>query len=218
MDTNRLKRFAVEARNILMQGVKNRLQAIGFDLKTGIPAEMPQKMEGGAVFMGDTVTTDFYSRWMSLYNNIQARGIKQVAEEAAYTWFNRFMAIRIMQKQGFISPVLTYESEDVRVPVIVSEARQGRMPQMAADVHDKLMALLDDDSKTNEQFALLIVAYCHENPIINKCFGAIADYTELLLPQNILAEGGFVNMLNDTEFITDDDFRSAELIGWLYQF
>lgn len=218
MDTNRLKRFAVEARNILMQGVKNRLQAIGFDLKTGRPAEMPQKMEGGAVFMGDTVTTDFYSRWMSLYNNIQARGIKQVAEEAAYTWFNRFMAIRIMQKQGFISPVLTYESEDVRVPVIVSEARQGRMPQMAADVHDKLMALLDDASKTNEQFALLIVAYCHENPIINKCFGAIADYTELLLPQNILVEGGFVNMLNDTEFITDDDFRSAELIGWLYQF
>lgn len=218
MDTNRLKRFATEARNILMQGVKNRLQAIGFDLKTGTPSEMPQKMEGGAVFMGDTVTTDFYSRWMSLYNNICARGIKQVAEEAAYTWFNRFMAIRIMQKQGFISPVLAYESEEVRVPVIVSEARQGRMPQMAADVHDKLMELLDDDSKTNEQFALLIVAYCHENPIINKCFGAIADYTELLLPQNILAEGGFVSMLNQTGFITDEDLHSPELIGWLYQF
>ena len=243
MDTNRLKRFAVEARNILMQGVKNRLRAIGFDLKTGKPTEMPRKMEGGAVFMGDTVTTDFYSRWLSLYNNIQARGIKQVAEEAAYTWFNRLMAIRIMQKQGFISPVLAYESEEVRVPVIVSEARQGRMPQMAADVHDKLMELLDDDSKTNEQFALLIVAYCHENPIINKCFGTIADYTELLLPQNILAEGGFVSMLNrlscesndglaqslpsregerpkanDTDSITDEDFRSPELIGWLYQF
>ena len=107
MDTNRLKRFAVEARNILMQGVKNRLQAIGFDLKTGIPAEMPQMMEVGAVIMGDTVTTDFYSRWMSLYNNIQARGIKQAAEEAAYTWFNRFMAIRIMKKQGILTPVLT---------------------------------------------------------------------------------------------------------------
>ena len=218
MDTNRLKRFATEARNILMQGVKNRLQAIGFDLNTGQPTEMPQKVEGGAVFMGDTVTTDFYSRWMSLYNNICARGIKQVAEEAAYTWFNRFMAIRIMQKQGFISPVLAYESEEVRVPVIVSEARQGRMPKMAADVHDKLMALLDDDSKTNEQFALLIVAYCHENPIINKCFGAIADYTELLLPQNILAEGGFVSLLNNTPFISEQDFHSSELIGWLYQF
>lgn len=218
MDTNRLKRFATEARNTLMQGVKNRLQAIGFDLKTGQPAEMPQKMEGGAVFMGDTVTTDFYSRWLSLYNNICARGIKQVAEEAAYTWFNRLVAIRIMQKQGFISPVLAYESEEVHVPVIVSEARQGRMPQMAADVHDKLMYLLDDDSKTNEQFALLIVAYCHENLIINKCFGAIADYTELLLPQNILAEGGFVSMLNQLSCERDEDFRSAELIGWLYQF
>lgn len=218
MDTNRLKRFAVEARNILMQGVKNRLQALGFDLKTGTPSDLPQNMEGGAVFMGDTVSADFYRRWMSLNSSIHTRGIRQVAEEAAYTWFNRFMAIRIMQKQGFISPVLAYESEDVRVPVIVSEARQGRMPQMAEDVRGKLMELLDDDSKTNEQFALLIVAYCHENPIINKCFGNIADYTELLLPQNILAEGGFVSMLNDTAFITDDDFRSAELIGWLYQF
>ena len=218
MDTNRLKRFAVEARNILMQGVRNRLQALGFDLKTGTPAELPQKMEGGAVFMGDTVSPDFYRRWMSLLGSIRARGIRQVAEEAAYTWFNRLVAIRIMQKQGFISPVLAYESEEVRVPVIVSEARQGRVPQMADDVRGKLTELLDDDSKTNEQFALLIVAYCHESPIINKCFGTIADYTELLLPQNILAEGGFVSMLNQTEFITDEDFHSPELIGWLYQF
>lgn len=69
-----------------------------------------------------------------------------------------------------------------------------------------------------EQFAILITAWCHDNPIINKCFGSIADYTELLLPNNILAEGGFVDMLNHTEFITDEDFKSPELIGWLYQF
>ncbi len=168
--------------------------------------------------MGDIVSTDFYRRWMSLYNNVQSRSIKEVAEEAAYTWFNRFMAIRIMAKQDFIAPVLEYESEEVRVPVIVSEARQGRMPQMKEAVRNQLMELLDDDSKTNEQFALLIVAYCHENPIINNCFGAIADYTELLLPQNILSEGGFVDMINHTEFITDEQYVSAELIGWLYQF
>ena len=218
MDTGRLKRFATEARNILMQGVKHRLQALGFDLKTGQPSEMPQQMEGGAVFMGDIVSTDFYRRWMSLYSNVQSRSIKEVAEEAAYTWFNRFMAIRIMAKQDFIAPVLEYESEEVRVPVIVSEARQGRMPQMKDAVRNQLMELLDDDSKTNEQFALLIVAYCHENPIINNCFGAIADYTELLLPQNILSEGGFVDMINHTEFISDEQYASAELIGWLYQF
>lgn len=218
MDTNRLKRFATEARNILMQGVKHRLQALGFDLKTGKPSEMPQQMEGGAVFMGDIVSADFYRRWMSLYNNVQSRSIKEVAEEAAYTWFNRFMAIRIMAKQDFIAPVLEYESEDVRIPIIVSEARQGRMPEMKEAVRNQLMELLEDDSKTSEQFALLIVAFCHENPIINKCFGAIADYTELLLPQNILSEGGFVDMINHTEFITDEQYASAELIGWLYQF
>jgi hypothetical protein len=89
---------------------------------------------------------------------------------------------------------------------------------MSEAMHEKLMALLNDDSKTNDQFALLIVAYCLQNPIIHKCFGSIADYTEMLLPQNILADGGFVDMLNHTEFITDSDFASPELIGWLYQF
>jgi len=218
MDTGRLKRFATEARNILMTGVKQRLQALGFDLKTGTASEMPQAMEGGAVFMGDVVSADFYKKWMSLYNNIQARKIKEVAEEAAYTWFNRFMAIRIMEKQDFISPVLSFESEDVKIPVIVSEARQGRMPTMTEAERSQLMELLEDDCKTSEQFALLIVAYCHENAIINNCFGNIADYTELLLPQNILSEGGFEHMLNNTEFISEEDYKSPELIGWLYQF
>ncbi len=218
MDTGRLKRFATEARTILMQGVKNRLQALGFDLKTGETQEIPQKMEGGAVFMNDVVSSDFYNRWMSLYNNVKARSIREVAEEAAYTWFNRFMAIRIMEKRGFISPILEYESDDIHVPVIVNEATQGRLPQMTENVRTQLLELLDDPSKTSEQFALLIVAYCHDNPIINKCFGTIADYTELLLPVNILSEGGFLDMVNHTEFITEEQYASAELIGWLYQF
>ena len=218
MDTGRLKRFATEARNILMQGVKNRLQALGFDLRTGNVEELPQEMEGGAVFMNDVVSTDFYHRWMSLYNNVQARSIREVAEEAAYTWFNRFMAIRIMEKRGFIAPVLEYESDGIHIPAIVNEATQGRLPQMTEAVRSQLMDLLDDPSKISEQFALLIVAYCHDNPIINSCFGAIADYTELLLPVNILSDGGFIDMVNETEFITEEQYASAELIGWLYQF
>ncbi len=218
MDTNRLKRFATEARTILMQGVSHRLQALGFDLQTGQPEEIPQQMEGGAVFMNDVVSLDFYQKWMSLYRNIQARSIREVAEEAAYTWFNRFMAIQIMEKQGFVAPVLEYESEDIRVPAIVSDAVQGRLPEMREAERRQLMDLLEDPSKTEEQFALLIVAFCHANAIINKCFGAISDYTELLLPQNILSETGFLTMLNHTEFITEQPYASAELIGWLYQF
>ena len=218
MDTGRLKRFATEARKILMQGVKNRLQSLGFDLKTGQAQELPQEMEGGAVFMNDVVSTDFYRKWMSLYQNVQARSIREVAEEAAYTWFNRFMAIRIMEKRGFIAPVLEFESDDIHIPAIVNEATQGRLPQMTEAIRNQLMDLLDDPSKVSEQFALLIVAYCHDNPIINKCFGAIADYTELLLPVNILSDGGFIDMVNETEFITEEQYASAELIGWLYQF
>ena len=217
MDTNRLKRFATEARNILMQGVAHRLSALGF-LPDGSVTEEPQQQGGGATFMGDTVTQDFFDKWHSLHRAVTERSVAKVAEEAAYTWFNRLVAIRILVKNGLAAPVLEYESEDVLVPLLVSEARQGRLPEMDADSLRKLTALLEDDSKTSEQFALLIVAYCHGNPIINKCFGRISDYTELLLPSNILTEGGFVYLLNHTEFIAEEDFRSPELIGWLYQF
>ena len=128
------------------------------------------------------------------------------------------MAIRIMTKNGLIPPVLQYESPGVYVPLIVSEARQGRLPQMGEEERSRLMPLLDDDSRTAEQFSLLIVAFCHATPILHRCFGHIADYTELLLPANILAEGGFVDLINHTDFIAEEDYRSSELIGWLYQF
>lgn len=217
METNKLKRFATEARNILMQGVVHRFTALGFRAD-GTPVEEPQLLGGGATFMGDTVTEDFYHKWQSLAAAIRRHGLKDVAEEAAYTWFNRLMAIRIMTKNGLIPPVLQYESSGVYVPLIVSEARQGRLPQMNEEERSRLMPLLDDDSRTAEQFSLLIVAFCYATPILHRCFGHIADYTELLLPANILAEGGFVDLINHTDFIAEEDYRSSELIGWLYQF
>ena len=217
METNKLKRFATEARNILMQGVAHRFTALGFQ-PDGTPVEEPQLLGGGATFMGDTVTEDFYHKWQSLAAAIRRHGLKDVVEEAAYTWFNRLMAIRIMTKNGLIPPVLQYESPGVYVPLIVSEARQGRLPQMNEEERSRLMPLLDDDSRTAEQFSLLIVAFCHATPVIHRCFGHIADYTELLLPANILAEGGFVDLINHTDFIAEEDYRSSELIGWLYQF
>ena len=217
MDTNRLKRFATEARNILMQGVAHRFTALGF-LPDGNVTEEPLPLGGGATFMGDTVSEDFYQKWCSLQRAVKAHSIEEVAEEAAYTWFNRMVAIRIMVKNGLISPVLQYESEGVHIPLLVSEARQGRMTDMSTDEQRKLEDLLLDDSKTDDQFRILIVAFCHANPVINSCFGHISDYTELLLPTNILAEGGFVDMLNNTEFISEEDYHSPELIGWLYQF
>jgi hypothetical protein len=218
MDINGLKRFATEARTILIQGVRNRVEGLGFDLKSGQPAALPQLEGGGTVFMDETQSEAFYDRWMSLYNHIRNRGVKDVVEEAAYTWFNRLVAIRIMSQLHFITPVLKYESDEIHIPVIVSEARHGRLPEMQEKLRDELRELLMDDAKTNEQFAILIVAFCRSCPVIHQCFGAISDYTELLLPQDILREGGFVDRLNHTDFIKEEDYQSPELIGWLYQF
>lgn len=218
MDTNRIKRFATEARNILKAGIAAKINTLGFDKNGNVAEEnKPQLMQGGSLWNEQLQTEGFYYQWMSLYNRIQQKGINEVYEEAAYTWFNRLCAIRILQKNKLCSPVLAY-ADAARTPVIVDEGRQGRIPQMKEELRQRLVELLDDDTKVTEQFAILITAWCHDNPIINQCFGSIADYTELLLPNNILAEGGFVDMLNHTEFITDEDFQSPELIGWLYQF
>ena len=218
MQTNAIKRFATEARNKLKEGIAAKIRTLGFDKKGNVAEEhRPQLMQGGTHWNGQLLPETFYHQWTSLYNRIQQKGISEVYEEAAYTWFNRLCAIRILQKNDLCAPVLDY-TDAARTPFIVDEARQGRLPEMNDEMRSRLNDLLDDDTKVTEQFAVLINAWCHDNPIIHSCFGAMADYTELLLPNNILTEGGFVDMLNHTDFITDADYRSPELIGWLYQF
>lgn len=220
METNQIKKFAQEARKVLLEGIDNKLGLLGFD-KQGYIAEekMPVKGTDHIVFMSKVITDmTFYDKWMSLRERIIEKGIKEVKEEAAYTWFNRFVAIRIMVKNGFTEPVLEYQSASLRLPRIVADARRGIYAPMSESDRAYLMELLDNDALITEQFTLLIINYCHRNPILSACFGSMDDYTELLLPVNILAEGGFVDMLNHTEFITEDDYRQSELIGWLYQF
>ena len=218
MDTNKLKRFAGEARVKLKAGVAGMLRLYGFDAD-GNASSMPERITGGAIFNGATIADEtFYDKWMSLYNAIQAHGVKEIYEEVAYTWFNRFMAIRIMRKNGFISPVLEYSNPELRIPAIVADARRGAIPPMREVDRRRLQDLLTDDSRTNEQFAILTVAFCQDNPVLKACFGRINDYTEFLLPKTVLAPGDFVDMINDTPFISDDDYLHSELIGWLYQF
>lgn len=219
MDTNRLKKFAVDARNKIKAGVEAKLSTLGFDSQGNVPDSMkPQLMQGGSLWNGQLMTESFYHQWMTLYDAVRNHGVHHIYEEAAYTWFNRLVAIRILQKNGIIEPVLTYVDE-ARTPKIVDDARSaGRIPPMPEADRQRLMELLNDDTKVTEQFAILISSYCHANPIIRQSFGRMADYTELLLPNNILAENGFIDDLNHTEFITDEDYKSSELIGWLYQF
>lgn len=242
MDTNKLKRFATEARNKIRQGVARKLLTLGFSAE-GEPADFPRQLQGVTLYRGQQLEESFYEKWVALYEAIQRHGVSELCEEVAYTWFNRLIAIRILQKNGFIDRVLSFDNAAIRVPHIVSEARQGRIPAMDTAERLRLRAIINDPTKTYDQFSLLITAFCHATPILNRCFGSIDDYTSLLLPDDILDEGGFIDMLNrmssesndelaqslpsreegspkgnNTPFISDDDFRTTELLGWLYQF
>lgn len=217
MNTTKLKTFAAEARNTLKRGVMNRILTLGFD-EQGHVVQAPQEIEGGAVFMGETLSEDFYKKWVNLRQRIEEKSLREVLEEAAYTWFNRLMAIRIMQMNRLIDPVLDYRSDSVKLPILLTDAMRGALPAMPDDERVRLKRLLIDPTRTAEQFALLITAFCHNTPVIDRCFGKIADYTELLLPNDILEENGFLDRLNHTDFISEEDYKTPELIGWLYQF
>lgn len=218
MDTSRLKTFASNAREKIMDGVRLELLKKGFD-KDGHVKFEPTKIQNGTLFDGHVLEEHFYDQWIELKERIETKGIEYVYEETAYTWFNRLIALQILSKNHIINePVLQYSDVDRRIPFIVDEARNGRWNHIDDASKNRALAIINDYTKTAEVFSILISSYCRNTPIINKCFGGIAAYTEILLPSNILSEGNFISMLNDTPYITEEDYSNTELLGWLYQF
>lgn len=216
MNTNQIRKFATEARVRLLKGVSNSLRT--FFRENGEPIIEPKPVQGGCAFGEQTKDEAFLRRWQSLQHQISLHGFRGVVEQVAYTWFNRLVAINILANNNLAEPVLQFANPAVRVPHIVEQARAGHFPEMSAADMAILRELLDNDALTHEQFALLIGCYCTSNPVIRSCFGRVDDHSLLLLPSNILAEGEIVDMLNRSDLISDDDYRSPELIGWLYQF
>ena len=217
METTKLKRFATEARINLMEGVMRRLRVLGFDDKGNVIGKEPELISGATLWRGDEYPEDFHAQWTELARQLRTRGVREVVEEAAYIWFNRLVAIRILAKNNLCEPILI-QDETTGMPKLLADARMNMIPEMDAQHRRRFDKLMDDDTKTTEQFTALISAWCKENPIISSCFGSHNDYVELLLPDNITKPTGFLSLLNNTGFITDADYRSAELIGWLYQF
>ena len=219
MNTSALKRFAQQARNILKSGVEKQLIQWGYNPKTKRFETEPQVIGGGALFGSKMIEdTDFNSKWQALRSAVQSKGAGQVVEEAAYTWFNRLMAIRILAKNGYIPAQMEYTSTESRITTIVQAARQGITPRLDENGQRIFRSLIEDDTRETELFSLLITAYCYENELLQRIFGRIDDYTGLLLPADILAQNGFIELLNTTDAISDEDYTRVELIGWLYQF
>jgi len=218
MNTAKLKTFAQTARNILIEGVSTKVLYWGFDTKGNIIDE-PQKIEGGFILREEIIddpTVPF--KWDALKRAIKQKGINQVVEEAAYTWFNRIMAIRILSKNGYEQSQLEYASDDLNTPIILQRARRGHYAYLNNDEQQRLKTILTDYSQETKAFGILLTGYCHSNKLIKNVFGRLDDYTELLLPDDILNENGFVQYLNSSDAISDEDYKQVELIGWLYQF
>ncbi|MGK0363399.1 MAG: hypothetical protein ACI85O_000444, partial [Saprospiraceae bacterium] len=212
------KTFAQESRKILLKGVANKLRYWGFDAK-GQTTEQPVAVGGGVIFRGQPIDDrTLVTRWNALREAVQKKGMEVVMEEAAYTWFNRMMAMRILSKNGYDLPQLEYVHQDQRLPVIVQQGRRGHYPFLQEAEQQRLQQVVADFSKEQETFTILLVGYCQSHPLLKRVFGKIDDYTEMLLPDDILAEDGFVHLLNTTDAISDAEYQEVELIGWLYQF
>lgn len=212
-----LKTFSQLSRRILIKGVEKKLLYWGFDAKGNV-LEEPMAVEGGYLLRGEGYDdSTVLHKWAALRNAIHKKGMDTVTEEAAYTWFNRFMAIRILSKNQYDQAQLEHEANSM-TPTILARARRGQTSFLKPTEKQRLQKVLTDYSKEKEAFAILIVGYCDQHQLLRSVFGRIDDYTELLLPDDTLEKDGFIQLLNTTDAISEEDYRRVELIGWLYQF
>jgi hypothetical protein len=213
-----IKTFAQQSRTVLMQGVERKLLYWGFSEK-GEVLEEPMKISGGYLLRGEPHDDpNVPNLWSALKRAIATKGIEVVVEEAAYTWFNRMMGIQIMAKNGYDEAQLDYVEGMQHTPMLLQRARQGNYSFLEAKEQERLQKIISDYNKDQEAFALLLTGYCHSHNTLNRVFGKLDDYTELLLPDNMLQDGGFLYLLNTTDAISAEDYQTVELIGWLYQF
>src|SRR5690606_37894918 len=209
MDTNKIKSFAKEARLFLLDGVLQRLNYWGFSA-TGQNDQDLQSTQGGYIFRGQIYTdTSVPAKWTALKDRlVNEEAVKDTIEEAAYTWFNRLMAIKILEENGYLQPTLAY-TEGMRTPLIVQHAKKGMHTLQRKGDQELLLEYLRED-KEEEAFGLLITDLCNRNKLLHNIFGRIDDYTEILLPQNLLQKDGLLDLINSNA-IASTDFKEVEL-------
>lgn len=209
MDKNAIKKFAVWARNELIARVS--LKGVEY----GITEDEMVDTNADSVD-GKVLTANEKKQRQALITEINDKGYKQVMEEVAYTWFNRFSALRFMEVNGYLPShvrVFTDEENNFK-PQIITEAIHLDLDGLDMEkVYE-----LKDAEKTEELYKYLLIVQCNAlNKILPGMFQKIADYTELLLPDNLLRDGSVIQQM--IELIPEDDWKDAvQIIGWLYQF
>lgn len=209
MDKNAVKKFAVWARTELIARVS--LKGVEYGIIEDNIEDANADSVGGKV-----LTADEKKQRQALIAEINDKGYKQVMEEVAYTWFNRFSALRFMEVNGYLPShvrVFTDEENNFK-PQIITEAIHLDLDGLDMEkVYE-----LKDAEKTEELYKYLLIVQCNAlNKILPGMFQRLSDYTELLLPDNLLREGSVIQQM--IELIPEDDWKDAvQIIGWLYQY
>jgi len=214
MDKTAIKNFAVWARKKLIEDIKQKAYEIGITEKE---IKEPQVSTSDTMIIGDrTLNKAEMEQRKSLVSRIKEKGFNNVIEEVAYTWFNRFIALRFMEVNEYLPTgvrVLSSIEPGKKEPDIIKEALN-----IDLDIDRELVYRLQDDNDTETLYRYLLVKQCNAlKEILPGLFEKIEDYTEILLPSNLLGEGSVIRRLVDD--IPEEDFKDqVEIIGWMYQY
>lgn len=214
MDKNAIKKYAVWARNELIARVSQKAQ------QYGITAEGYGDKNADSV-NGVLLSATEKKQRQALIAKIDAEGFEQVMEEVAYTWFNRFTALRFMEVNNYLpshTRVFTNEANEFK-PQILADAISLELEGLDMD---KVYAL-KDANKDEELYKYLLIVQCNAlSSILPGMFQKIADYTELLLPDYLLRSGSVIDRMiaeiKQEYFNVTDENGQLEIIGWLYQY
>lgn len=209
MNKNAIKNFAVSARIMLIQAVTQK--AFEYEI-----TENGKNDPSQAAVNGQSLTSAEQSQRAQLIAQIQAKGFASTMEEAAYTWFNRFIALRFMEVNNYLpSHTRIFSDEDGNFkPEVLTDA-----VNLEIDGLDKELVLELLEQQQNEQlYQYIIITQCNAlNEGLPEMFERIGGWTELLFPKNLLREDSVIaHMVKD---IPESDWNDqVQIIGWLYQY
>ena len=209
MDKNAIKKYAVWARKELIARVTQKAEQYEITEKKTAPADADSI--GGRV-----LTAAEKKQRQALIAKIKQNGFEQVMEEVAYTWFNRFTALRFMEVNNYLpshTKVFTNENGEFK-PQILADAIQLGLEGLNMD---KVFEL-KDANKTEELYKYLLITQCNAlSGILPRMFQRLSDYTELLLPDYLLRKGSVIEQM--IALIPEEDWTDqVQIVGWLYQY
>lgn len=214
MNTNNVKKYAPKARKAFIEAMSKQAAKYGITKKKIEPAEQ----KGDLVLIGDRPFPVSVTKPRErLVKRIEQQGFDQVMEHVAYSWFNRLCAIRYMERKGFLDHgrrVLSAADGSAGVPQILEECLDVELPGLD---QIKVRELKLDGTKDEELYRELLLAQCHAlHQAMPFLFEAVADESELLLPENLTKTDSLIREL--VASVPDEDWDHIEIIGWLYQF